>query len=258
MDLRGHGNSFQRKEETTPTENEASSFQDCAQDVHHTLVDFDKEKAPSTNVLVGHSFGGRVALEYAASFVDSGNPTIDAKDKNLKALWLLDTVPGEANESVDKVLAIITNVLEERKKVNANQNDQELTKKDMVQVLTNPPHNMDLPTAQWLAMSYDEKNGNNFGFDNDFVTRLKPEFATQDFMGHLRQILESNSGKEESTMVHIVRGGKNTGWTIPILSALESLKKEFPSTFHLHVLPSAGHNVHIDDLPGLLKLFSGR
>ena len=79
MDLRGHGNSFQRKEETTPTENEASSFQDCAQDVHHTLVDFDKEKAPSTNVLVGHSFGGRVALEYAASFVDSGNPTIDAK-----------------------------------------------------------------------------------------------------------------------------------------------------------------------------------
>ena len=142
-----------------------------------------------------------------------------------------------------------------KKEQKKKQNQKGMTKKDMVQVLTNPPHNMDLPTAQWLAMSYDEQTGDNFGFDNDLVTRLKPEFATQDFMGHLRQILESNG---EPTMVHMVRGGKNNGWTIPILSALETLKKEFPSTFHLHVLPSAGHNVHIDDLPGLLKLFSGR
>ncbi len=243
MDLRGHGSSFQKNS----TENVACTFQDCAQDVHHTLQAFHAEESvPPTGVLVGHSFGGRLALEYAATIAKDADPTSGSNQKPLKALWLLDTVPGEANASVDKVLAIITNVLEHQNKG--------LTKKDMVQVLTDPPHNMDLPTAQWLAMSYDEKSGDNFGFDNDLVTRLKPEFANQAFMGLLKEILESNKG----TKVHIVRGGKNEGWTIPILSELQKLSKEYPSTFHLHVLPSAGHNVHIDDLPGLLKLFAER
>ena len=243
MDLRGHGSSFKKNS----AENMACTFQDCAQDVHHTLQEFHAEESvPPTGVLVGHSFGGRLALEYAATIAKNADPTSESNQKPLKALWLLDTVPGEANASVDKVLAIITNILE-------NQN-QGLTRKDMVQVLTNLPHNMELPTAQWLTMSYDEKSGDNFGFDNDLVTRLKPEFANQDFMGLLKQILESN----KDTKVHIVRGGKNEGWTIPILSELQKLSKEYPSTFHLHVLPSAGHNVHADDLPGLLKLFAER
>ncbi len=241
MDLRGHGSSFRGNNEGATENNLASTFQDCAQDVHHTLEEFNAEESASpTSVIVGHSFGGRLALEYAATIVT-------ASDKPLKAVWLLDTVPGEANASVDKVLAIITNVLEAH-------SNQGLTKKEMVQVLTNPPHNMDIPTAHWLAMSYDEKSGDNFGFDNNLVTRLKPEFANQDFMGLLRRILESKN----DTKVHVVRGGKNEGWTIPILTELQRLQKEFPSTFHLHVLPSAGHNVHIDDLPGLLKLFAGR
>jgi hypothetical protein len=190
----------------------------------------------------------------------------------LKAVWLLDTVPGQANDSVDKVLATITNVLEDRSKNSANRNEKGLTKKDMVKVLTDPPHNMDLPTAQWLAMSYDEKSGENFGFDNDLVTRLKPEFANQDFMGLLRQILQSNPNTDiddgdcdcdceydanNKTRIHVVRGGMNSGWSIPILSEFEKLKKDYPATFHLHALPSAGHNVHIDDLPGLMKLFVG-
>mmetsp|Transcript_27881 Transcript_27881/g.65516 ORF Transcript_27881/g.65516 Transcript_27881/m.65516 type:complete len:230 (-) Transcript_27881:586-1275(-) len=151
------------------------------------------------------------------------------------------------------------------------------TKKEIVSVLTEPPHGMDPPTAQWLAMSYDEKSGDNFGFDNDLVTRLKPEFRDQDFHGLLRKVLaatetetntetktntETNTNTEtknkNKTQVHVVRGGKNTGWSIPILSELEAVRREFPTNFHLHVLPSAGHNVHIDDLQGLVKLFDGR
>jgi pimeloyl-ACP methyl ester carboxylesterase len=266
VDLRGHGSTFQaQRTEGEISDNnygEASTFKDCAHDIHHTLEELhgDDTSVPATRVLVGHSFGGRLALEYAANAVDYATETSDDANTNpFEAVWLLDTVPGQANESVDKVLATITNVLAENK---ANPNEKGLTKKDMVKILSDPPHDMDLPTAQWIAMSYDEKSGDNFGFDNDLVTRLKPEFATQDFMGLLRQILESEStgGDDEpnnKTHVHIVRGGKNEGWTIPILSDLEKLKKEYPATFHLHVLPSAGHNVHIDDLPGLLKLFAG-
>lgn len=266
IDLRGHGTSYQiqRKEEKNADINhdKASTFWDCAQDIRHTLEEFHcDERVPPTRVLVGHSFGGRLALEYAANIANYR--IADKKKKHpLEAVWLLDTVPGQANKSVDKVLATITNVLEDRSKIGANQNEKGLSKKDMVKVLTDPPHNMDSPTAQWLTMSYDEKSGDNFGYDNDLVTRLKPEFATQDVMELLRQILRSNpsdvaEGSANSTSIHVVRGGMNRGWSIPILSELELLKNDHPTTLHLHVLPSAGHNVHVDDLSGLVKLFAG-
>jgi len=313
MDLRGHGTSFQtqKREEhgntlgdigndngtDNGTDNNnnkygsASTFRDCAQDIKYTLQEFQNidtqqqqqqqqappptktttTTTPPTQVFVGHSFGGRLALEYAASV---------AKIQPLKALWLLDTVPGQANESVDRVLATITNVLNDNSDDGSNSSKSKpLTKKEIVSILTAPPHDMDLPTAQWLAMSYDEKSGDNFGFDNDFVTRLKPEFEQQDFTGLLREILaaevpattttttNSNNNNttttaaaatNKKTQVHVVRGGKNTGWSIPILSELEKVRKEFPTNFHLHVLPSAGHNVHVDDLQGLVKLFAER
>lgn len=291
MDLRGHGSSFQtqKREEhgkilgdvgndidnnNNNKYGSASTFQDCAQDIKYTLQEFQNTDTqqkqqqalpptatttttttPPTQVFVGHSFGGRLALEYAASV---------AKIQPLKALWLLDTVPGQANESVDRVLATITNVLNDSSSSKSSKS-KPLTKKEIVSVLTAPPHEMDLPTAQWLAMSYDEKSGDNFGFDNDFVTRLKPEFEQQDFTGLLREILDAEAPTtaaaataNKKTQVHVVRGGKNIGWSIPILSELEKVRKEFPTNFHLHVLPSAGHNVHVDDLQGLVKLFAGR
>ena len=120
----------------------------------------------------------------------------------------------------------------------------------MTDILTQKPYNMDVGTAQWLASSYDSQSV-DFGFDNDLVTRLKPEFSNQNFIGMVRNILEDGEAH-----VHLVRGGKNKEWLSgDILSELEDLKKEFPSTFHIHVLPKAGHNVHVDDLHGLVALF---
>jgi len=258
VDLRGHGNTYQsqRKVEMNAFST-ASTFLECAQDIDQTLEGFyEKITAPRTTVLVGHSLGGRISLEYAANIANASS----SKSKiALKAVWLLDTVPGQANENVEKVLATIANVLEETTMDNTDPREKVRTKKEIVKVLTDSPNNMDLPTAQWLAMSYDEKSGDNFGFDNNFVDRLKSEFTNQDFIGLLQKILRSNRTNDENvgnTHVHLVRGGKNTEWSIPILSELEKVKKNYPTTFHIHVLPSAGHNVHVDDLPGLVKLFA--
>jgi pimeloyl-ACP methyl ester carboxylesterase len=188
-----------------------------------------------TKVVVGHSFGGRLALEYVAAAGASGEP--------LEALWLLDTVPGQAHESVDQVLAAVTDIVGKNRPIERN---------ELVQVLTET-YGMDKGVAQWLGSSYNAKTG-DFGFDLRLVRDLKPEFANQDFVGLLRSILETNS-TEAATVVHLVRGGKNGAWSVPVLAELEALAKEFPQTFHMYVLPTAGHWVHVDDLPGLVHLF---
>ncbi|OEU21066.1 hypothetical protein FRACYDRAFT_140525, partial [Fragilariopsis cylindrus CCMP1102] len=242
MDIRGHGKSYQtqKQDNDNDTYDAISTFQDCTQDIDYTLKEFHKnttKAAAPTSVIVGHSFGGRLALEYAAANA---------------AVWLLDTVPGEANDSVEHVLNKITDVLHN---ITSRVEEKSLNRNEIVDILTQDPYKMDLGTAQWLAMSYDSKN-NDFGFDNDLVTRLKPEFSNQDFMGILRTILENNNNNNnnnsDDTHVHLVRGGKNTGWSIPIISKFEALTKEFPSTFHLHVLHKSGHNVHVDDMHGLV------
>ena len=174
-------------------------------------------------------------------------------------MWLLDTVPGEANASVEHVLDILTQVLKAQQQQHnraAKTNTKiKTTKKAMAMLLTEPPYQLDIGTAQWLAMSYD---GTDFGFDQEFVTRLKPEFATQDFLGMVRYILAQNRTNTDHPpiTVHLVRGGKNSGWTPPILADLDAVTHEYPKHFYMHMLPQAGHNVHVDDLPGLLQLFA--
>jgi esterase len=243
MDLRGHGKSYTASDSTGDWQQRSFTFQQCVQDVDYTLQELQQQQqlatkeaendtlAPSTTVVVGHSWGGRLALEYAAAASTSKSP--------LQSLWLLDTVPGQAHESVDRVIAAVAEIVKEGTPVD---------RKDLVKTLTKR-HGLDLGLAQWLASSYNPKTG-DFGFDLDLVQNLKPEFANQDFVGLLRMILD-----QSATQIHLVRGGKNSAWSVPILAELENLAHQFPKAFHLHVLPSAGHWVHVDDLSGLVTLF---
>ena len=148
MDLRGHGKSYFGN---SAEQAAARTFQHCVDDVDYTLKvmsqqndndddNNDKYAAPTT-VVVGHSFGGRLALEYAAAASANGNP--------LDALWLLDTVPGQAHESVDQVIAAVSDILDTNKPID---------RKDLVQALAEQ-YGMDKGVAQWLASSYNAKTG---------------------------------------------------------------------------------------------------
>jgi pimeloyl-ACP methyl ester carboxylesterase len=219
LDLRGHGKSISK-----PVK-KPHSFENCVQDVKDTL------EATETviNTMVGHSWGGRVALQYAAS-VD-----------NLERLWLLDTVPGQANESVERVIRAVTSLQMLSEPI--------LDRAKVVEIL-NEEHGLDMATAQWLASSLNTSTG-SFGFDLDVVHGVWSEFAAQDFYGLLEEILTTKS----NIRVDLVRGGANRAWTVDTLRQLESLQGP---NFGIHVLPKAGHNVHIDDLPGLLQLMHSK
>lgn len=219
VDLRGHGKS--------PSGSSPHTFENCAKDVLKTV-------GPGTQAtIVGHSFGGRVALECAIQSADNDTET---------TTWLLDTVPGEANESVEKVITAIQSVDPQN-----YENRQQLAK------VLQQEQQLDVGLAQWLTSSMTPSpDGLEWGFDVNVVNALMPEFGSQDFMGKLQHLVLSEN---QNNTLHLVRGGKNTGWTVDLVSKLQDLSSRSNGRFHLHVLPKAGHWVHADDLPGLVDLW---
>jgi pimeloyl-ACP methyl ester carboxylesterase len=247
MDLRGHGKSAEPQH--LHLAKSPHNFEACVQDVTDTLVHAGSRYYPK--IVVGHSWGGRVALQYAATtrtVPDNHQEELEGLHQTLDRVWLLDTVPGEANESVERVIRAVTSFLQ-------GEPMEPLTRKQVVDQLT-LCHGLDKGLAQWLASSYTPQNRTtgeqqSFGFDLDVVHGILPEFEHQDFWG-----LVETCCLEQNVRVDLVRGGKNTGWTVDILRKLSALQKERPSHFQVHVLPKAGHWVHTDDLPGLLQLMN--
>lgn len=219
-DLRGHGKS--------PSGSGPHTFENCAKDV---LVSTDG--SPST--IVGHSFGGRVALECAV---------LRNNEDDATTTWLLDTVPGQANDSVEQVIASVQSVDPGNYK----------TRKDVSQDLQQK-QNLDVGLAQWLASSMmtDDQGRLTWGFDVNVVNDLMAEFASQDFMGKIEHLVLS---EDSQSTIHLVRGGKNTGWSVNVVSKLQELSNRSKGRFHVHTLPKAGHWVHVDDLPGLVDLWT--
>jgi len=234
LDVRGHGGS-------KLTSQQASTFDACAQDINTTL-DHTQEFSSDTKVtLVGHSLGGRISLQYVYNSLHNVNNNNNYNYK-IQRVWLLDTVPGEANDSVERVVGAVTDLSAKSAITN---------RKELVEQLTSQTYGIDTGTAQWLAASLQtnkETGTMEFGFDLTVVNDLLADFHSQDFLGMLNDVV--NSG----VRVDLVRGGKNAGWTEATLGALRDLEIQSGEHFGFHTLSDAGHWVHVDDLPGLLQI----
>ena len=214
VDIRGHGKS---RRITAPP----SSLATCATELGATL---EANGVSSDSVtLVGHSLGGRISIEYAA--------TVAAP----RQVWLLDTVPGEAHRSVTHVMEIAALVLQREQPY--------ATTRDLAQDLQSS-HGLDTMTAQWLASNY--KN-HDFNFDLAVAQALAADIGNQDLCQRIEAALQ------QGVLVDLVRGGKNPAWKqhLPRLQAMEDHQ-----SFQIHALEQAGHWVHVDDLNGLLKVMS--
>jgi hypothetical protein len=219
LDLRGHGRSSSQQAPHT--------FDACVQDVHNTLP-----SVPS--LIVGHSWGGRIALQYVHSLL--------GENETLPELWLLDTVPGQAHDSVNQVLEAVQRI-------------KDLSDKQKV-ALQLEEYGLERGVAQWLAASLQKRGNGGFqwGFDVDVVKNVLPEFQHQDFIGMVGEIAK------EGGRVNLVKGGANAAWdeSPSILSQLHELEQAHRHHFQVHTLQKAGHWVHVDDLPGLLELVESK
>lgn len=238
VDLRNHGQSA-GLEGLDPPHDISSAAKDVA-----NLVKAEKWDSP--DVVIGHSMGGKVALDFAESCSrgDYGESFVLPKQ-----LWVLDSVPGEVEiddkgGEVEKVLSTL-------------------------KFLPNP-----IPSRRWLVDYM-----RNLGFSKTLsdwlgsnLKRLNTSSEEVTWVFDLNGIVEMfNSYREKSYWsllqhppqgleISIVRAENSDRWNSAVLAQLESVANKEQSAGNgrvfYHVLKNAGHWVHIDNPKGLIDIMA--
>lgn len=176
--------------------------------------------------VIGHSYGGKVAMHLAG-----------AAPAGLQTAWVLDAVPALAQDedqspqSVERVLAALRDV---PMPLPARQS--------LIGELAH--RGMPMAIGQWQTTNLQPTaNGYVWKTDLDAVeAMLRSYFATDSW-----PVLEQPPA---GVALHVVRAGQSDRWTPALLERLAGC----PPAVTVHVLPDAGHWLHVDDPAGLLAL----
>ncbi|KAJ0253526.1 hypothetical protein HA466_0111990 [Hirschfeldia incana] len=235
VDLRNHGRSTE-VEGIEPPHDLVNSAKDLA----------DLVKANGWNwpdVVIGHSLGGKVALQFMESCA-RGDYGVSASPP--KQVWVLDSVPGE---------------------VKAEQSDGEVEKVLMtLQSLPSP-----IPSRKWLvdhmvelgfSRSLSEWIGSNLKRSGDSETwAFNLDGAVQMFNSYREtsywSLLEN---PPKGTEISFVIAEKSDRWDHDTTTRLERIAKQRQNVSEgkvsTHVLSNSGHWVHTDNPKGLLEIVS--
>lgn len=216
VDLRNHGNS---QGFLAPHTLEA-----CAQD----LLELESHLGISFHAVIGHSFGGKVALEYA-------HQQQTTKNSVLQQVWVLDSIPGAlikpivtSPDSITYLISVLAQVqmpIDSRKRLTDTLLERGISKKVALWMTTNLKE-----TPEGLVWCFELSN----------IIQMLKSYAAADYWGLLEQ--------PSPVSYHIVYAEHSERWE---LAMLDRLKKSFSIS---HLLVNSGHWVHSDNLPGLLKI----
>ena len=223
IDLRGHGGNATIAGPHTV----AAAARDVAATVAHACgPDAPTPSEPTAlmedgtaPLVLGHSFGGKVGLAYAAA---RAQPPIRT--------WLFDSNPTITTGAggVGDVLAILED---------AARDMVYSTKKAAVEALVE--RGLEPATAQWLAMTTAQgDDGVRFSYDLDAVRALYDDHCQTDLLADARAL-------DDADRLGLVVAGKAN--VVPRDLGLN----------RTYVLPESGHNVHVDALPELLDVVVG-
>ncbi len=213
VDLRMHG----RSQGCSPPH----TIEACAGDLQALARSLSR---PPTEI-IGHSFGGKVALAYAR------------EQSELQRIALLDSNPfpradrngSEQTMAVIEMLERLPAFFETRA------------------AFVEHVHRQGFPRAiaDWLAMNLDRTDaGFRFRLDLNAVRALIDDYLAQD----LWPVLETTSAR-----VDLVIGGRSEVFREADLARARALSAQAPARVRLHILPEAGHWVHVDDPEGLMR-----
>ena len=218
VDLRNHGLS-----DAPPPPHTLAA---CADD-----LDALAAQVGAPDVVIGHSFGGKVTLEYASRRPDT-----------LLQAWVLDATPhampegpGDDNE-VKSVLAALRAV------------PQPLARRSDVMselaALGQPPM-----IQKWMTTNLRrDDDGFRWTFDLDGAEAMLDDYFQRDLWGPLETTSPS------APAVHLVRAGRSDRWTPDLLQRLAALPPG--AAGHVHVIEDSGHWLHVDAPDALRALLA--
>lgn len=213
IDLRQHGAS----QGFAPPHTIEAAARDLAQ-----LAESEHETPAA---ILGHSFGGKVALMYARNHGPS-----------LEQVWVIDSTPEARapDGSAWKMLELIRRVPREFG-----------SRDELVQILVRA--GILLPTAQWMATNLQLAGGwYRWRFDFDALEEMLRDFFAQDVW----DVLENPPG---SSLVHIVKARESSVLTAAAVQRLQEIALN--SRVHLHVI-DGGHWVNAENPEALLALMA--
>lgn len=228
VDLRHHGDS-----QGAPPPNTLAA---CAGDLAALIAELQQEP----QVILGHSFGGKTALMFAQLFPGRA-----------RQIWVLDSNPGSqeptaTNEVIRVIQAVrsTTTPAADRAHVVAELVGQGLSS----------------GTANWLATNLQRQpEGFVWRFNLDAIYELMLDYFRVD----LWKVLESGAADSDFRVVVAERSDRwapeNRARLETMLETVRANHDREPTvrasgTVELHIVPNAGHWLHVDNPAFLLEL----
>ncbi|MCO5594141.1 hypothetical protein L7F22_048162 [Adiantum nelumboides] len=239
VDLRNHGKSAGLEHLRSP-----HNIQSAANDIAKLI------KSESWNwpdIVMGHSFGGKVALEFGESCAYGRYGSTAAAPKQL---WVLDSIPAKVDmEEVKETQRILT----------------------IIMSLPQP-----VPSHRWLLEKLMEEGvsralaiwiGSNLKRvepSSEQMTWIFDVEAVYDMLLSYRQtsywsFLEA---PPKGTTIGMVRAENSDRWSESVILRLERLveanqqENGEQGTLHYHILKNSGHWVHVDNPSGLIDILA--
>lgn len=229
MDLRNHGDSAE-VEDLHPPHDLANAAADVA-----NL--FKAQGWPWPDVVLGHSLGGKVALQFAQDIVNGRYGESAALPKQV---WTLDSVPGvvspgDSSFEVEKVLEVLQNLP-----------SQIPSRKWLVDHMLKLGFSVTL--SNWLGSNLNTTGRKTWAFNLEGAVQMFNSYRETEYWS----LLES---PPDGIEFQIVRAEKSDRWEPDVIQRLASLATRhlgpLDGKVSVHVLPNAGHWVHVDNPEGL-------
>jgi pimeloyl-ACP methyl ester carboxylesterase len=235
LDLPNHGRS--------PASSPPHSLEDAARHVIETIE--NSWNGDEISLLIGHSLGGKVALEVVRQLAEGGSSRGLGPPRQV---WTLDSTPFELSTSARgprEATAGVRRVLE-----TVGDIPIPIPSRDWLYEYLNK-RGFSRMLQQWLGsnLKLEKDGGYTWQFNLDGARAMYSDYLTADCSSVL-------SSPPAGTEVHVVIAGGNPKWDDAAMKRIETAVTRSGRATKAHVVPNVGHWLHSEQPRELAKLMA--